>query len=113
MNQTMANYWFAGQDFDIAQTYANYLKTAMISLFFMPMLPLSLLAGALSIFTAHYTNKYLLYRRFAAPEATGSKLAFEMFRFCDIVMMMYAVSRVSFASNFPGELDDIRQNFYE
>lgn len=92
MNQTTANSWFAGPDFDIAQIYANYLKTTMISLFFMPMLPLSLVAGALSIFTAHYTNKYLLYRRFAAPEATGPKLCFEMFRFFDIVMMMYAVS---------------------
>lgn len=71
----------------------------MISLFFMPMLPISLLAGALSIFFAHYTNKYLLYRRFSAPEATGPELCFEMYKFFDVIMMMYTV-RLFWLSEF-------------
>jgi hypothetical protein len=64
----------------------------MISLFFMPMLPLSLIAGALSLITAHFTEKYLLFRRHTAPQATGSKLCFAMFRFFDIVMLVFSVS---------------------
>jgi hypothetical protein len=92
LTQKEANFWFEGPPFDIAQRYANHVKTLMISLFFMPMLPLSLVAGGVSMLTAHITEKYLLYRRHAAPQATGSKLCYAMFRFFDIVMFVYAVS---------------------
>ena len=92
LTQKEANFWFEGPPFDIAQRYANHVKTLMISLFFMPMLPLSLVAGALSMVTAHITEKYLIYRRHTAPQATGPKLCFAMFRFFDIVMLVYAVS---------------------
>ena len=72
LTQKEANSWFEGPPFDIAQCYANHIKTVMISLFFMPMLPLSLPAGALSIVIGIFTEKYLLYRRYSAPDATGS-----------------------------------------
>jgi hypothetical protein len=91
LTQKEANFWFEGPPFDIAQRYANYLKTLMISLFFMPMLPLSLPAGALSIIVAVWTEKYLLYRRHAAPDATGSRLCMAIFKFFDVVMFIYAV----------------------
>lgn len=90
--QKEANFWFEGPPFDIAQRYANHTKTIMISLFFMPMLPLSLVAGALGMLTAHVTEKYLVYRRHTSPQATGPKLCYAMFRFFDIVILVYAVS---------------------
>lgn len=64
----------------------------MVCYFFMPMFPLSLLCGALAILAAAYVEKYLLFRRHAAPGATGSRLCFEMFRFFDFIMFIYAVS---------------------
>lgn len=92
LTQKEANFWFEGPPFDIAQRYANHTKTIMISLFFMPMLPLSLIAGALSMLTAHVTEKYLLYRRHTSPQATGPQLCFAMFRFFDIVILVFTVS---------------------
>jgi hypothetical protein len=76
LTQREANFWFEGPPFDIAQRYANHLNTLMLSIFFMPMLPLSLVAGGLAMTFAYITEKYLLYRRHAAPEATGARLCF-------------------------------------
>jgi hypothetical protein len=64
----------------------------MLSIFFMPMLPLGLVAGGFAMTFAYITEKYLLYRRHAAPEATGSRMCFSMFNYFDIVMIVYAVS---------------------
>ena len=91
-NQREANQWFEGEQFNFAQSYANHLVTIMISLFFIPILPLSPILGAVSIITAHYMEKYLLLRRNSAPKAIGSKLCFTIFRFYDIVIIVFAVS---------------------
>lgn len=64
--------WFEGSPFDIAQKYANQLKTVMMSFFFLPMFPLALPAGIIALATAKFTEKYLLYRRYAAPKASGA-----------------------------------------
>jgi hypothetical protein len=91
LTQKEANYWFEGPPFDIAQRYANHTKTMMISLYFLPLFPLALPIGIVSIYTAHLTEKYLLFYRHAAPKATGPALNFEMYRFFDIVMIIFSV----------------------
>lgn len=97
LTQKEANFWFEGPPFDIAQRYTNHIKTLMISLYFVSILPLSLPIGMLAIFIHHFTEKYLLFKRHAAPKATGSKLSFSMYKFFDVTLFVYAVS-VSFQS---------------
>jgi hypothetical protein len=91
LTQQEANVWFEGPPFDIAQKYANNFNSLAISLFFLPMLPLSLLAGGFAILFAYVSEKFLLYRRYAAPHATGSDLCFGMYRFFDLAMVIFAV----------------------
>lgn len=92
VTQKEANMWFEAPPFDIAQKYANNLKTVMISIFFMPMFPLALPAGIVAIIFARAMEKYLLLRRYAAPKATGAKLNFALYRFFDLVILIFGVS---------------------
>lgn len=91
LTQKEADFWFEGPPFDIAQRYANHIKTLMISLYFASILPLSLPLGMLAIFVHHSTERYLLLKRHAAPKATGSKLNFAMYQFFDFVLFVFAV----------------------
>jgi hypothetical protein len=90
--QKDANMWFEGPPFDIAAQYARKMNFVMVSIFFMPMFPLALPAGILALFTNRLIQKYLLFRRHAAPNATGEKLNYAMYRFFDIVIIIYSVS---------------------
>lgn len=91
LTQTEANFQFEGHAFDIAQKYGNMMNSFMISIFFMPILPLSLLCGVLAIFFVTTTEKYLLFNRYAAPDATGAKLNFAMYRFFDMILLIFGV----------------------
>jgi hypothetical protein len=93
--QAEANFWFEGPPLDIAQEYANFTKTVMVSLFFMTILPLALILGALAILTAYIVNKYLLLNRYTAPKATGVKINFDMYQFFDLVLITFSVSHLS------------------
>lgn len=106
LTQKEANFWFQGPPFDIAQRYANHIKTLMISLFFVSILPLSLPLGMLAVFVHHTTEKYLLLKRHAAPTATGSKLNFAMYKFFDVVLITFAVTNIFFLI-FLDRSDDI------
>ena len=98
--QAEANFWFEGPPLDIAQEYANYAKTVMVSLFFMFIIPLSPVLGALAILTAHWVNKYLLLYRYTSPKATGVKINFDMYQFFDLTLIIYGVSIIILISNF-------------
>lgn len=98
LTQKEADMWFEGPPFDIAQRYANHIKTLMISLFFVSILPLSLPLGMLAIFVHHSVEKYLLLKRHAAPKATGSKLNFAMYKFFDVVLLIFAVYYIPLSS---------------
>lgn len=89
--QSEANFYFEGPPIDIAQNYANFTKTVMISIFFMPILPIVLPFGTLAIITAFLMNKYLLFNRYAAPKATGVKINFDMYQYMDFVLVTFAV----------------------
>lgn len=91
MTQKEANLWFEGSPFDIAQKYANQLKTVMMSFFFLPMFPLAIPACVLALVTAKFTEKFLLYRRYACPKASGSQLNLNMYRFFDLIILVFAV----------------------
>lgn len=95
VTQKEANMWFEAPPFDIAQKYANNLKTVMISLFFLPMFPLAIPAGLVALICVRWVEKYLLFRRYAAPKATGAKLNFALYRFFDLAILIFAVSSLS------------------
>lgn len=93
--QSEANFYFEGPPIDIAQNYANFTKTVMVSIFFMPILPIGLFFGSLAIITAYIANKYLLFNRYAAPQATGVKINWNMYQYFDFVWITFAVIFIS------------------
>lgn len=92
LTQKEANYYFEGHPFDIAQKYGNMMTFTMVGLFFMPILPTSPALSVLAVLFLYITEKILLYKRYAAPEATGAELNFGMYRFFDFVLIVYGVS---------------------
>jgi hypothetical protein len=92
MTQKEANNWFEGPPFDIAQRYASNLKTIMISIFFMPIFPLAFPIGIVAILVSRTLDKYLLFRRHAAPNATGAKLNYALYGFFDFIILLFGVS---------------------
>ena len=92
--QKEANYWFEGPPFDFALGYAFHNQTIMLSFFFMPILPASIPIGLFTVLVHHYIDKWLILRRHSSPQATGPKLNFAMFKFFDIILIVYAVRRI-------------------
>lgn len=93
LTQKEANYYFEGHPFDIAHKYANMLKSVMISIFFMPIIPMSLVFGVFGVLFVYLTEKLLLYKRYAAPDATGPILTFGMYQFFDVVLIVFGVRK--------------------
>ena len=90
--QSEANYWFEGPPMDIAESYVAKTVTVMISVFFMPLYPLSLAFGVASLSLNYLVDKYLLITRYTSPKATGANLCFEMYHFFDFVLITMAVN---------------------
>mgnify|MGYP007026512956 CR=1 FL=1 len=91
MTQKEANEAFEGDDFDMAERYSIQVRTLMISIFFMPMIPASSLLGVLAVFLTYWVDKYLVVKRHRMPSATSPTIAFNMFHFFDLTMLIYSV----------------------
>ena len=92
LTQSEANEWFEGPPFDIAQKYANNLHTVLVSLFFLPIVPFGIITGFISLLLVYMTEKFLLLRVYNAPVATGTDLNFGLYRFFDIILIIFSVS---------------------
>jgi len=92
MTQQEANTVFEGDDFDISERYALYIRTVLISLFFMPILPISALLGTISASVTYWVDKFLLFNRHTVPLATGADINFAMYHFFDFILLIYGVS---------------------
>lgn len=89
--QLEANRIFEGDEFDMAERYSIQIRTLMISIFFMPMVPASTILGVIAVFITYCVDKYLFIKRNGIPSATSPTIAFNMFHFFDTVLMIYAV----------------------
>lgn len=91
MTQKEANTVFEGDDFDMSERYALYIKTVLISIFFLPIMPISSILGIFATLLTFWIDKYLLYFRHTVPFATGSDLNFAMYHFFDFILFIYGV----------------------
>jgi hypothetical protein len=91
ITQGEANQIWENPAVDMAQRYANYMKTLMIIFVFAPIFPVGLLIGSFSMFLQYWTDKYLLLRRHARPPQLGSKISDNIMRWMPILILSYAV----------------------
>lgn len=76
--QEEANKLWENPEVDMAQRYANILKTLIISFIFAPLFPLGLLIGAVSVTIQYWTDKILLLRRHSRPRNFGTGMSNNM-----------------------------------
>lgn len=90
--QIEANRLWEGQEFELAQRYANHAKTLMIFLFFLPILPMGSVTGFFAILALSSMDKLVLVKFSRLPPSVAGDLAFEMYGFFDLILVAYAVS---------------------
>ncbi|CAD8213980.1 unnamed protein product [Paramecium octaurelia] len=82
ITQTEANTIFEGPQVLLYDNYAYVCKTVWITLFFAPLVPISLLFCICGLFLYYWIQKYLLLRRKCRPPLQSSHLNSEM---CNII----------------------------
>ncbi|CAD8085698.1 unnamed protein product [Paramecium sonneborni] len=82
ITQTEANTIFEGPQVLLYDNYAYVCKTVWITLFFAPLVPVSLLFCVVGLFFYYWIQKYLLLRRKCRPPLQSSYLNSEM---CNII----------------------------
>ena len=86
-----ANAVFEGPPVDLAQRYANVLKTLIISFAYAPIVPIGLLIGLIALVIEYWVDKTLLLRRHARPQRISGDLNRSMIRILPWAVVVYAV----------------------
>ncbi|OMJ81749.1 hypothetical protein SteCoe_17745 [Stentor coeruleus] len=94
ITQGEANIIWENPPVDMAQRYANYMKTLMIIFVFAPIFPIGLLIGFISMTIQYWTDKYLLLRRHSRPPKLGTGLSDNMIKWMPILTILYAGSNL-------------------
>ena len=94
ITQGEANQIWENPPVDMAQRYANYMKTLMIIFVFAPIFPVGLLIGSISMLLQYWMDKYLLLRRHARPPQLGPKISDNIMRCMPILILSYAVMNI-------------------
>jgi len=99
ITQGEANLIWENPPVDMAQRYANYMKTLLIVFVFSPIFPLGLFIGTISMTLQYWTDKYLLLRRHARPPQLSSKLSDNIIQWMPVLIVSYSVIPIQ-VSNF-------------
>lgn len=91
ITQGEANLIWENPPVDMAQRYANYMKTLLIVFVFAPIFPLGLFIGTFSMTLQYWTDKYLLLRRHARPPQLSSKLSDNIMKWMPVLTVSYSV----------------------
>jgi hypothetical protein len=83
---------FEGPALDIAQIYANVMKTMLFTAFYATLIPAGAAFSLLSIILLYWVMKYLLLRRFSRPLPTNQNLCEEMVDYLELFFIVFAVS---------------------
>lgn len=78
-------------EMDIPYFYITAIKTVTMSLFFMPIFPLSLITGVLSLILQFYAEKYCLFNHYSLPKCFSSMINQDIFRYFDFVIVTFSV----------------------
>ena len=92
MTQGELNLLWENPPVDMAQRYANYMKTMLICFVFAPIFPMGLVIGFFSMFLQYWTDKILFLRRHARPPQLGQGLSDNIIYWMPILIISYAVT---------------------
>ena len=95
LTQKEAHGYFEGDAFDMAERYSIYVTTLMLCVFFMRLIPISTVVGAISSTLMYWVDKYLILNRHKVPAATGSDLNYAMYQFYDFIILLIGVRKKS------------------
>ena len=80
MSQAEANLLFEGPEVDLADRFANVIKTCFLSFFYAPIVPVGLLLGIIAILFDAAVFNFMLLRVHSRPRAHSSELVLSSFR---------------------------------
>ena len=91
LSQGDANDLFEGPQVDMAQRYANVMKTMLVTFFYAPIIPLGFLISIVAIVLEYWMDKYLLLRRHSRPNRLSGDLSMYMTKIIPWGVLLYAV----------------------
>jgi hypothetical protein len=89
--QAEANMVYEGPPVDMAQRYANIMKTFIVTLAFAALIPLGILFSLFGVLFSYWVDKYLLLRRHARPSRLSGNLSEVMSLFVPWGVLIYAI----------------------
>ncbi len=96
LTQEEANKVFEGSRVDIAQRYANSMKTLIVSFFFAPAVPIVLVFSFFGEFLTYYIDFYLITRVHSRPPQLGKELAIAIADDIEWVPVAFAAGNLIF-----------------
>jgi len=94
MNQREAHELFEGPQVDMSYKYALLIKTMLLTAFYAPAIPISILLAIVGLVFVYWVDKYILLRRAALPFALGSELTECMLEYLEWMTFMYALGNM-------------------
>jgi hypothetical protein len=91
LTQAEANALFEGPPVDLAQRYANVLKTLIVTFAYAPIVPVALMFSLAALVIEYWVDKVLLLRRHSRPQRMGGDMARDMVRIIPWAVVVYAV----------------------
>ena len=89
--QAKAHAIWEGIQLDIAQKYANILKTMFLTAFFAPLVPLGIPISLFGLIFAYWIDKFMLLRIHAQPSAMGKAISKKMTNYLELFTFFFAL----------------------
>jgi hypothetical protein len=90
LTQAEANLVFEGPPVDMAQRYANVMKTFIVTLAFAALIPLGVLISLFGLVLSYWVDKTLLLKRHSRPNRLSGRLQEVMSKFVPWAVSIYA-----------------------
>eukprot|EP00743_Colponemidia_sp_Colp-15_P001893 GILK01002063.1.p1 GENE.GILK01002063.1~~GILK01002063.1.p1 ORF type:complete len:1007 (-),score=116.97 GILK01002063.1:128-3148(-) len=111
ITQYELNALYEGTNIDMAQRYANIMKTLFLTLLFVPILPIGIPIGMGALFLSYWCDKYMLLRYHKRPFYLGSALSKQCMRFLALCLAAYVLGMFRFGAFATQELIDSRAGY--
>jgi len=96
LTQSEANDIFEEPPVDMAKLYACLMKTLIVTLVYVPILPFGLIVSSVGVVLMYWTDKYMLLRRHARPNRMSSELSQVMTSTLPLAIFLYSLTNYYF-----------------
>lgn len=91
INQRMANELYEKDNFDIALKYTIICKTLSLTMFYLPMMPIVVVYGLLTMIIEFYMTKFILYKRSNSKTKYSSHISRNMTNEFELCLFLYTL----------------------